>query len=179
MFQWYISSLIDNSGNNITFTYLAGYPKITNNIINNKPVFDFTNGKGLKSNNVSNSKDLTIAIIVKFSSTNNGTLWGHFQSIDRDICIRNKSGYMILDLCNYTQPVNNNFNMTNLYNNSYLMIGTSLNAAQAYWQMINLNTGVSNTISYNILSILQLGNFPIYLGNSGNSKKNVTENKKE
>ena len=170
-----ISNLIDNSGNNITFTNLTGNPKITNNIINNKPVFDFTNGGSLRSNNVGNSKDLTIAVIVKFSSSINswGVVWGHFQDYgpnsstghDRDICIRNNSGYMVLHLCNYGTS-DNNFNMNNLYNNSYLMLGTATNATQGYWQMINLNTGVSNSISFTVSSTLQLGDFPIFLGSS-------------
>ena len=170
-----ITSLIDNSGNNITLNVLCGVSKLQQNIINDMPAFDFTNNGGLISNNVANSANLTIAIIVKFSASINswGVVWGHFQNYgpntstghDRDICIRNDAGYMSLHLCNYYNS-NNNFNMNNILNNTFLMVGTATNATNGYWQMINIATGISYTMTFNVNPTLVLGNFPIFLGSS-------------
>lgn len=162
--------------NNIIMSNLVNTPKIAFNILNNHTMFDFTNGSGIFSQNLSNSKDITIAIVVKFISSigNFGVLWGHMSSTlgnshDIYVCLRLQLGVIGLQSGLTPVPsqanVSSEFYYNNVLNKSFIFIGTlSNNATQRYLQLTNLSTNITVTSSYTNPSTLPLDTVPIYLG---------------
>jgi hypothetical protein len=169
---------IISTNNNIIFSNLVGTPKLTR-AINNKNAFDFTMGAGIFSQNVANSVDLTIAVVAKFSSSIGawGLLWGHMSNIgnthDIYICLREQIGYIALQSGGYTgpnpysEPGNQKFYLSNLYNKTVIFIGTlSNNATQRYLQMTDVSTNTTVSTSYTNNRTLISNIIPIYLGTS-------------
>ena len=166
------NNIINLYYNNIIFSNLYGTSKINYTAINNRPAFDFTMSAGIASQNILMSYDVTIALVVKFSSSINGYggLWSHANVVDRDISLREQGGYIAFHT-NFSGsnpnsiPTNSNFYLSNLYNKSVIIIATlSNNATQIYLQLTDLNTNTTISNSFTKTSSLIVNTAPIILG---------------
>jgi hypothetical protein len=161
-----ITSITDKSGNNIVMTNYVGTSKIKSNGIKNLSVLDFTNSSSLKSTSTYlNSINVTLAVIVVFfQNTNWGVIWGHFNNHDEDIVLRNTFNSNQINW--HTNNDNTIVQMAYISSIPVLYIATLTNGTSRYFQMTNLTTGITTSISGTNPLTMVIANCPIYLGSS-------------